>query len=138
MPIPPSALGTANDPLASGASWWSADAVVKDADTAERVGDGQRPAGVGADVIAENDVAGRVCVRHPEAILAIAGYDVARERVGAADDVAASPLNKEDALIGVRRRVAARGVQTQPAPGDGVVRGVGEFQRQAIPIESPE
>ena len=49
-----------------------------------------------------------------------------------------APWSNQDALIRVGRRIAAGGIQTQPAAGDGVVGRVGVFQGQAVPVEPLE
>ena len=95
-------------------------------------------AGISADVIAENDIAGRVRVGDEDAVLRIAGEDISRQRVGAADDVPARAGGDENSLIGIRRGVGAGGVKAKPAAGNGVVRRVRINQREAVPVEAGE
>ena len=59
---------------------------VADEHAALAVGKRVGAAGIGADVIAEHDIAGRVRVGDEDAVLRIAGDNIPRQRVGAADE----------------------------------------------------
>ena len=70
--------------------------------------------------------------------MGIAGKDIARQRVRAAENISAGAAGHQNSLKGIGRRVRTGGINPQPAAGDGVVGGIGIQQRQAVPIEAAE
>src|SRR5262249_45984117 len=119
-------VGVAADDV--GLSAAAADEVIAgagpDGDAGVGVGRLDVAGGVGADVVALDEVAGRRGVGEQDALHAVEADDVAGGSAAGADDVAGGAVEEQDAALGVADVGGAVGTEADVVAGDEVAVGV--------------